>query len=96
MTLPQLFSQRLEQAIRSERLKGVQRGMQLGIQLGRQKGYLEMLESLLVFRFGELDSQLKVVLEEIMDLPEEDFNRLILELSNLSREELLARFAREN
>ncbi len=88
MKLPPLFSQRLEQAIRSERLQGVQRG----IQLGRQKGYLEMQESLLVFRFRELDSQLEIVLEEIMELPKEHFTRLILQLSNLSREELLARF----
>ncbi|NET29642.1 hypothetical protein [Okeania sp. SIO1I7] len=92
MRLSPLFSQRLEKATQS----GKQEGRQEGIQEGRQEGRREMLENLLVFRFGQLDNQLEVIIEQIMELPKEDLNRLILQLSNLSREELLARFGGEN
>ncbi|WP_339379537.1 MULTISPECIES: hypothetical protein [Okeania] len=54
-----------------------------------------MIENLLVFRFGQLDDQLEVIIEQIMELQKEDLNRLILQLSNLSRDELLARFRGE-
>ncbi|NEN92074.1 MAG: hypothetical protein F6K48_25485 [Okeania sp. SIO3H1] len=92
MRLSPLFSQRLEKATQS----GKQEGRQEGIQEGRQEGRREMLENLLVFRFGQLDNQLEVIIEQIMELPKEDLNRLILQLSNLSRDELLARFGQEN
>ncbi|NEQ73546.1 MAG: hypothetical protein F6K23_10990 [Okeania sp. SIO2C9] len=100
MRLSLLFTQPLEEVTQLEkqegRQQGIQRGIQLDIQLRRQKGYQEMLESLLVFRFGKLDSQLEVIIEQIMGLPKEDFNRTILQLSHLSRDELLARFGGEN
>ncbi|NET44509.1 hypothetical protein [Okeania sp. SIO2B3] len=79
MRLSPLFSQRLEEAIQS----------------GRQQGIRQMIENLLVFRFGQLDDQLEVIIEQIMELEKEDLNRLILQLSNLSRDELLARFGGE-
>ena len=84
MRLSPLFSQRLEEATQS------------GRQEGRQEERREMLESLLVFRFGELDSQLEVIIQQIMELPKEDYSRLILQLPSLSRDELLARFGGEN
>ncbi|WP_353736091.1 MULTISPECIES: hypothetical protein [unclassified Okeania] len=80
MRLSPLFSQRLEEATQS------------GVQQGIQQGVRQMLENLLVFRFGQLDDQLEVIIEQIMELQKEDLNRLILQLSNLSRDELLARF----
>ena len=84
--LSPLFSQRLEEAR--------QEGYRQGYQQARQ----EIIESLLVFRFGQLDNHLEVIIEQIqiMELPKEDLNRLILQLSNLSRDELLARFGQEN
>ncbi|NES73817.1 MAG: hypothetical protein F6K24_55870 [Okeania sp. SIO2D1] len=66
------------------------------MKIERKKEYREMLESLLVFRFGKLDSQLEIIIEQIMELEKRDFNRIILQLSHLSREELLARFEGEN
>ncbi|MDJ0515978.1 MAG: hypothetical protein QNJ74_06815 [Trichodesmium sp. MO_231.B1] len=95
MRLSPAFAQRLEKAIRSGRQDDIQRGMKLGLLLGTRRGYLEMIESLLVFRFAELDSKLAIIAEEIMELEDEDFNRLILQLPNLSRDELLARFEDE-
>ncbi|NER06139.1 MAG: hypothetical protein F6K17_27885 [Okeania sp. SIO3C4] len=80
MKLSPLFSQRLEEATQS----------------GKQEGRREILENLLVFRFGQLDDQLEVIIEQIMELPKEDLNRLILKLSSLSRDELLARFGGKN
>ena len=80
MKLSPLFTQSLEEATQS--------GVERGIQQERRK----TIENLLVFRFGKLDSQLEVIIQQIMELPEEDYSRLILQLSNLSREELLARF----
>jgi len=80
MRLSPVFSQRLEEA------------RQEGYRQGYQQARREIIESLLVFCFGELDSQLEVIIEQIMELPKEDFTRLILQLPNLSRDELLARF----
>ncbi|NER06141.1 MAG: hypothetical protein F6K17_27895 [Okeania sp. SIO3C4] len=54
-----------------------------------------MIKNLLVFRFGELDSKLEIIAEEIMELEDEDCKSLILQLPNLSRDELLARFEDE-
>ncbi|NEP79984.1 MAG: hypothetical protein F6K39_18540 [Okeania sp. SIO3B3] len=88
MKLSPLFSQRLEEAR--------QEGYRQGYRQGRQQARREIIESLLVFRFGELDSQLEVIIQQIMELPKEDLNRLILQLSNLYREELLDRFGGEN
>ncbi|NER06140.1 MAG: hypothetical protein F6K17_27890 [Okeania sp. SIO3C4] len=88
MRLSPLFSQRLEEATQS----GVQRGVQQGVQQERR----ETIKNLLVFRFGELDSQLEVIIQQIMELPKEDYSRLILQLPSLSRDELLARFGGEN
>lgn len=84
MRLSPLFSQRLEEATQS--------GMQQGMQQERR----ELIENMLKVRFGELDSQLEAIIEPIMELPTENFTRLILQLSNLSREELVGRFTAEN
>ena len=84
MRLSPLFSQYLEAATQS--------GIEQVIQQERRK----IIENLLVFRFGKLDSKLEVIIEQIIKLPKEDFTRLILQLSNLSREQLLAIFEGEN
>jgi hypothetical protein len=65
-------------------------GEQRGIQTGRR----DVVESSLLFRYGVLDEQLLAIIQPIVELPTTDFTRLLMQLSNLSREELLARFGR--
>jgi hypothetical protein len=61
-------------------------------QEGLTEGRREMIENLLLVRFGKLDEEIKGVIAQLLQLPTEDLTPLLL---NLSREELLQRF-REN
>lgn len=67
-----------------------------GRQEGRQEGSFEgqrlVVENLLRVRFGSLDESLLRVVDALLRLPPEDFAGVLLQLSNLSREELLQRF----
>ena len=54
-----------------------------------QSGRREVIENLLLARFGTLDEELSRVIEPLLQLPPEEFTRLLL---NLEREELLNRF----
>lgn len=78
MELSPLYLQRLEEAT----------------QQGIQQGQRVVVENLLRARFGSLDDQLEAIIEPVLELPSEEFTRLLLQLSNLSREDLLARFVR--
>ncbi len=82
MELSPVLVQQLEAATRE--------GIQTGIQTGRR----DVVESSLLFRYGVLDEQLLAIIQPIVELPTTDFTRLLMQLSNLSREELLARFGR--
>jgi hypothetical protein len=55
----------------------------------QREGQRRVVENLLKVRFGELDDQLTAIIEPVLELPPEEFTRLLLQLS---REELLARF----
>lgn len=59
---------------------------------GLQQGQRQVVENLLRAKFGALDEQISAIIEPLLALPPEEFSRLLLQLSNLSREELLARF----
>ena len=48
------------------------------------------IENLLRVRFGELDDALTAIISPMLELPPEEFTRLLLQLS---REELLNRFS---
>ena len=52
----------------------------------------QVVENLLKFRFGSVDEELSRVIDSLLQLAPDDFARFLLELSSLSREELLARF----
>ncbi len=69
---------------------------QEGRQEGREEGNLEgqrlMVASLLSGRFGALDEELSRIITPLMQLPAMERTQLLLNLSNLSRSELLARF----
>lgn len=56
---------------------------------GMQQGQRLVVENLLRVRFGELDDQLVAIIPSLLELPTEEYTRLLLQLS---REELLARF----
>ena len=55
-----------------------------------------LIESLLRSRFGELDSELTAIIDSILQLSSEEFSPLLLNLSNLSKSELIARFNPQN
>ncbi|MEA5616679.1 hypothetical protein VB711_02325 [Cronbergia sp. UHCC 0137] len=74
------------------RQEGLQTGLQTGIQTGRQEELHLMVVSLLTARFGTLDQELSAVVRPIMELSLTERTDLLLHLSNLSREELLAKF----
>ncbi|MCW5318070.1 hypothetical protein GTQ43_31200 [Nostoc sp. KVJ3] len=74
----------LTQAYEEARAQAVQEGVE---QERRQ-----VVENLLRFRFGSVDEELSRVVNNLLQLAPDDFARFLLELSSLSREELLARF----
>lgn len=51
------------------------------------------IDNLIRVRFGELDEELSAIIEPLLQLPPEEFTRLLL---TLSREELLAQFGTQN
>jgi hypothetical protein len=53
----------------------------------------QLLENLFLARFGEVDSQLAGIVQPIVSLPNQEYAALLLQLSSLSREDLLRRFA---
>lgn len=62
------------------------------VQEGVEQGQRQVVENLLRFRFGSVDEELSRVVDSLLQLAPDDFARVLLELSTLSREELLARF----
>ncbi|MDB9438780.1 hypothetical protein BMF77_04445 [Dolichospermum sp. UHCC 0315A] len=72
--------------------EGIEEGRQEGRQEGQQDGQRLMVESLLAVRFGNLDEELSTIVIPMMELSLTERTQLLLNLSNLSREELLARF----
>lgn len=85
MELSPLYLERLDAALQS----GVQQGIQQGIETGIQQGERLVVENMLRVRFGALDEELRSIIEPLLELPPEEFTRLVLQLS---RDELLARF----
>ncbi|MBW4601263.1 MAG: DUF4351 domain-containing protein [Calothrix sp. FI2-JRJ7] len=60
---------------------------------GVQQGQRVIVENLLTARFGSLDPELMAIVQRIVNLPPNEYSVLLLQLANLSREELLARFS---
>ena len=86
MQLSPIYEQRLAEA--------TQQGRQLGRE-ERIERERRIIENLLQMRFGTLDNQLQAIIEPLLALSPEDFSSLLLQLSNLSREELLALFSQQ-
>lgn len=60
-----------------------------GKQEGKQEGRQQMVENLIIVRFGSLDQELANAIASLLQLPTEELTRVLL---TLSREELLERF----
>ncbi|NEQ69337.1 MAG: hypothetical protein F6K21_28370, partial [Symploca sp. SIO2D2] len=63
---------------------------------GTLDGQRLMVEKLIEAKFSTLDQELSDIIAVIMQLPLTERSQLLLDLSNLSREELLQRFKRQN
>ena len=63
---------------------------QQGIQQGVSQGEQMMIESILINRFGNLDSQLQAIIPQLLKLSPMEITPLLL---NLSRSELISRFS---
>ena len=77
MKLSEMYQQQLAEIKKQEREEGVLRERRA------------MIESILQVRFGELDSELATIIDQVIAMTREEFTPLLLQLS---REELLARF----
>ncbi len=60
--------------------------------IGRQEERHDIIRNILVSRFGVIDEELEAIVNPLTALPTSEFSNLLLSLSNLSREELLASF----
>ncbi|NEP62310.1 MAG: hypothetical protein F6K31_36165, partial [Symploca sp. SIO2G7] len=103
MNLSSAYLQWREETLQQGRQQGIQQGRQQGIQQGRQQGIQQgtldgqrlMVEKLIEAKFSTLDQELSDIVAVIMQLPLTERSQLLLDLSNLSREELLQRFKRQ-
>lgn len=73
------------------RKEGLEEGLQTGRQEGLQEGLRLIVESLLTARFGNLDQELSAVVTPIIELSVAERTDLLLNLYQLSREQLLTR-----
>ncbi|NEO57488.1 MAG: hypothetical protein F6K54_33095 [Okeania sp. SIO3B5] len=88
--LLQRLSPRFLQQLETAYLSGIEQGRQLG---KTQAVRMEIIESVLKFRFNSLDDELREIIQPMSSLSSEEFTPLLLKLS---REELLARFNSKN
>jgi len=93
MQLSPIYLQRLEEATQQGIEQGIERGIEQGIEQGIERGAererRNMVETLMVMRFGEIDAQLATIISSLMALSPAEFTPLLMQLS---RQELLARF----
>ncbi len=85
MRLSPLLSEQLQTTLQ----QGIEQGIEQGIRRERQ----ELIENLLTVRFGTLDESLQAIIQPLVSLSPPEFLPLLMQLS---REELLARFANQN
>ncbi|MEH2191604.1 MAG: hypothetical protein V7K98_02925 [Nostoc sp.] len=83
MKLSEMYQQQLEEIKKQERQEGEQQG------LARERR--AMIESILQVRFGEVDSELATIIDQVIAITREEFTPSLLQLS---REELLAKFTK--
>lgn len=69
--------------------QGLQQGLQEGLQQGLQLGQQNIIEGILVNRFGNIDPELESIIPKLLQLSSTEFIPLLL---NLSREDLIKYF----
>ena len=72
--------------------QALQRGIQQGLQQGLQQERQATIEQFLTAKFGGLDDRLAAIVQPFAALPSPEYAALLMQVANLSREELLARF----
>ncbi len=87
--LQQGIERGLQQGIERGLQQGVERGVEQGLQQGVEQERRNTVETLLVMRFGEVDSALAAIIPSLILLSAAEFTPLLIQSS---REELLARF----
>lgn len=73
-------------------LRGLERGKEIGKEIGKEQERRQIVENLLLARFGFIDQQLAAVVQPVLNLTSHEYTTLLLQLSSLSREQLLSRF----
>ncbi|MDR9898210.1 hypothetical protein G7B40_027145 [Aetokthonos hydrillicola Thurmond2011] len=92
MNLSQAYLEWEQKTLQQGLQRGLEQGLQQGVQQGVHQGQRQIVENLLKVRFGSLDQELSSIVERILELPPEEYSSLLLQLSHLSREELIERF----
>lgn len=78
----------LEKLAQKEQI-GIEKGLQQGLQQGLQLGQQNIIEGILVNRFGNIDPELESIIPKLLQLSSTEFIPLLL---NLSREDLIKYF----
>jgi hypothetical protein len=78
-----------EQGLKQGREQGLEQGREQGLEQGEKRERRAMVESILQVRFGEIDSELEKIVDNVINISREEFTPVLLQLS---REDLLARF----
>lgn len=65
-------------------------------ELGEQRGQRQLVENMLLARFGSVNEELSTIIGQMMLLSSEELTQILMQLSSLSREELLSRFGEDN
>jgi len=90
-----LLEQRIQEQIEQQRRTYEEERRLLEQRIQEQiQEHRATIENMLRLRFGSIDEELAAIIELFAALPSAEYSALILQLSNLSREELLARFRR--
>ena len=66
------------------------------LQKGKQERSQKLVEAFLVNRFGVMDEEIADIIPTMAQLSDTELAGLMLQLTNLSREELLERFENRN
>ena len=76
--------------------KKLQDAEDFGEQRGKRMERLTMIENFFRARFGSLDEELSTIIEPMLLLSYEELTQILMQLSTISREELLSRFGSGN
>jgi hypothetical protein len=88
MALSQVYLEWEKQTKRIGKEEGIAEGVDQGLQQERQA----TIENLMQLRFGKIDQDLRAVIPQWMNLGKTEYTRLILQLAQLSKAELIQYF----